>query len=213
MRLTGLLVLCLMLAACTNAPFPPAVMKEFGPNTFDVRAWMDQAYHPAHKDFTSRKVKLAGVILEAIRNPDGVVLLVKQEQLKEDIKTSPTSVEQDSPRWFALVFHGAVEPRVLQTGNHLIAVGMTDSASAESFGGAPRVLPHLQAQCLHVWNDLGVQNMYLCNGDTSYAGLYPPDEQTFCLERNTADGMSSGSDSKEAGVSGGETGELRTNGN
>lgn len=148
---------------------------------------MDQSYHQSNTDLTPRKAKLAGVILEAIRNPDGVVILVKQEQLKEDTKTSPTSVEQDTAPWFALVFRGAVEPEVLQTGNHLIAVGMTDRASAESFGGAPRVLPHLQAQCLHVWNDLGVKNMYVCTGDVTYAGLYPADERTFCLEKNTAD--------------------------
>lgn len=188
MRLIGLFVLCLVLAACTTAPlFPSAVMQEFGPNTFDVRTWMDQAYHPSNTEVTPRKAKLAGVILEAIRNPDGVVLLVRQEPLKEDTKTSPTSVGQDTARWFALVFHGAVDPGVLQTGNHLIAVGMTDRASSEPFGGAPRVLPHLQAQCLHIWNDLGVKNMYTCPNDTATAGLFPPDERTFCVEKNTAD--------------------------
>lgn len=188
MRIIGLFVLCLMLGACTRTSlFPTAVMQEFGPNTFDVRAWMDQSYHQPNTDLTPRKAKLAGVILDVVRNPDGVVLLVKQESLKEDAKMSPASVEKNTVPWFALVFRGAVDPGVLQTGNHLIAVGMTDRVSAESFGGSPRLLPHLQAQCLHVWNDLGVKNMYVCGNDVAYAGLFPADERTFCLEKNTAD--------------------------
>lgn len=194
MRLIRMIATGLCLTACTTPPmFPPAVMQDVEGNTFDVKAWVEQAYHSSHTTFVPHKVKLAGVILQVIDHPtSGVIILVKQQPFKADSKTSPTSIEQDRRPWFAITFQGPVEPGMLQTGNELIVVGTTEQPRAEPFGGAPRVLPHLMAQCLHIWNIHGVKNMYHCSGDTSYATVIPPEERTFCLEENTSGSMSSG---------------------
>jgi len=37
--------------------------------------------------------------------------------------SNQTTVEQDGPFWFAIMFKGSVEPRMLQTGNRLTAWG------------------------------------------------------------------------------------------
>jgi starvation-inducible outer membrane lipoprotein len=161
--------------------FPAAVMQDVETNTFDVKAWVEQAYHPSDTMFVPHKVKLGGMILQVIRHPEDVVILVKELPLKVAATSSSTSVKQDSRPWFAITFQGAVEPSMLQTGNRLIVVGTTNRASAELFGGAPRMLPHLMAQCLHIWNDEGMMETYACIGDTSYAGRLPPHEGTFCL--------------------------------
>lgn len=194
MRLIGLITTSLWLTACTTTPmFPQAVTLDVETNTVDIEAWVDQAYHPSNTTFVPHKVKVGGRILQVIRNQEGVVILAEQQPIiKTHPTASPTSVKEDAAPWFAITFQGAVEPRMLQTGNRLIAVGTTSQARAEMLGGAPRMLPHLRAHCLHIWNDAGVSNMYLCTGDTTYAAVYSPEERTFCLEETTADLMSSG---------------------
>ncbi|WHZ26580.1 MAG: hypothetical protein OJF51_001375 [Nitrospira sp.] len=122
------------------------------------------------------------MILQVSHKPDGIVILAKEQPLDADPTSSSAPAERENAPWFAIIFQGPVEPKMLQTGNRLLAVGMTNRASAELFGGAPRMLPHLTARCLHIWNTEEVKNMYLCTSDTSSAGRYPADERTFCLE-------------------------------
>ena len=205
MRLISLIATSLWLSACTTtAMFPSAVTRDVETSTIDVKAWIDQAYHPSNTTFLTHKVKVGGRILQVIQNQEGVVILTeKRPIIKTHPTANPTSVEGDGAPWFAITFQGTVEPRMLQTGNRLLAVGTTNQASAEMLGGAPRLLPHLRAQCLHIWNDAGVSNMYLCAGDTTYAAVYDPEEKTFCLEGNTAGSVSRASDGEEEGTASG----------
>jgi starvation-inducible outer membrane lipoprotein len=160
--------------------FPPAVMKDVEANTFDVKAWEEEAYHPSSLTFVSHKVELAGEIIRVIQNPARLVILVEERPVEGHSAKSPTSIEHDSAPWFAVTFKGSVEPSMLQTGNRLIVVGTTYRPGREMFGGAPRVLPHLRAQCLHIWNTEGVKNKYF-SSETGGIEAYPPDERTICL--------------------------------
>lgn len=93
------------------------------------------------------------------------------------------------------------ESKMLQSGNRLLAVGTTSQARAEMLGGAPRMLPHLREQCLHVWNTEGVKNMYAYFED--FVEAYPPEERTFCREDSAAGSLSSGSQGDAKKISGG----------
>ena len=203
MRIIGLFLIALMFESCTTNPFPSEVMKGAETDTFDVKAWEDQAYHPSNTAFVPHKVELAGVILQVSRKSDGIVILAEEQPLEAHPASSSARIEHENASWFAVTFQGSVEPRMLQTGNRLLAVGMTNRASAELFGGAPRMLPHLTAQCLHIWNSEEVKNMYVCTGDTTYAGRYPEDEQTFCLEEHPGGAVPMGRDGVEKTSSGG----------
>jgi len=203
MRIIGLFLIGLMFGSCTTNPFPFEVMKGVETDSFDIQAWEDQAYHPSNTAFVPHKVELAGVILQVSRKPDGIVILVKEQPLEAPPASSSARVEQENAPWFAVTFQGPVEPNVLQTGNRLLAVGMTNRASAELFGGAPRMLPHLMAQCLHIWNTEEVKDMYVCTGDTTYAGRYPVDERTFCREEHPAGSVPRSSDGEDKMSSGG----------
>jgi len=192
MRIIGLFAMCLWLGACTSTPlFPPEVTKDVEANTFDARAWEEEAYHPSSATFIPHKVELAGEIIKVIRKSDSVVILAEERPLEPHLASSQTSVEQDGAPWFAITFKGSVEPRMLQAGNRLIAVGTTYRASAEMFGGAPRVLPRLMAQCLHIWNTEGVKNLHVYSA-SGLVGEYPPEEQTSCIEGNKGKSLSTG---------------------
>ena len=57
MRTLGLFVMGVLLAACTTTPmFPPEIMKDVEKDTFDFKAWQEQAYYPSSTKFVSHKV-------------------------------------------------------------------------------------------------------------------------------------------------------------
>ena len=197
MRIIGLFAMCLWLGACTTTPlFPPEVLKDIEANTFDAKAWEEEAYHPSISAFVPHKVELAGEIIKVIRKPDSVVILTEERPLEAHLASSLTSLEQGGSPWFAITFKGSVEPRMLQAGNRLIAVGTTNRVSAEMFGGAPRALPHLMAQCLHIWNTEGVKNMHVYSA-SGLVGEYPPEEQISCIEENKKRSLSTGDDQSD----------------
>lgn len=181
MRLIGLFAMCALLEACTTAPmFPPEIMKNVELNTFDVEAWQKQTYRPSNAGFVPHKVELGGEIIEVIRKPEGVVLLVEEQPIENHPAYDSKSMGRGDVFWYAIAFNGSPESSMLQRGNKLVVVGMTDRGGTEVIGGAPRVLPHLQAQCLHIWNtrELEMANFSYYGGPM---GHHPPEERTFCL--------------------------------
>lgn len=203
MRIIGLVAMTVWLSACTTTPmFPPAIMKNVEANTFDVKAWEEQAYHPSGVKFVPHKVELAGLIIKVIQKPDGVAILAEEQLLDTHPVSSQTNIQQDGAPWFAITFSGSVQSSLLQAGNRLIAVGTTYRASPEMLGGAPRMLPHLRAQCLHIWDTEGVKNMHVYS-DAGFARDYPAEERTFCLESSNASSSSSDSQGDVKKASGG----------
>lgn len=193
MRIIGIVVMTVWLSACSTTPmFPPAIMKDVEANTFDVKAWEDQAYHSSSATFVPHKVELAGQIIKVIQKPDGVVILAEEQLLDTHPMSSQTNIQQDGAPWFAITFGGSVESSLLQVGNRLIAVGTTYRAGTEMLGGAPRMLPHLMAQCLHIWDTEGVKNMHVYS-DAGSVEEYPPEERTICLESSPSGSVSRGS--------------------
>ncbi|MFO0698163.1 MAG: Slp family lipoprotein [Nitrospira sp.] len=196
MRTLGFFIACVSLAACTTPPlFPPEITKSVETDTFDIKAWKDQAYHLSDATFVPHKVKLAGEIIRVIRKPKGIVILAEEQPLDAHPASGPAHVEQDGSLWFAITFKGVVDSRMLQAGNRVTVIGTTTRADAEMLGGAPRVLPHLAAQCLHIWNTEGAKNKYYYS--SGFARPYPPEEQTFCREESIGSLMSPGDPGEE----------------
>ncbi|MBS0181503.1 MAG: Slp family lipoprotein [Nitrospira sp.] len=203
MRVIGLVTMSVWLSACSTTPmFPPTIMKDVEANTFDAKTWEDQAYHPSSAAFVPHKVELAGEIIRVIQKPDGVVILAEEQPLDTNPTSSQASPQQDGAPWFAITFKGAVEPSLLQAGNRLTVVGTTHRAGSEMLGGAPRMLPHLMAQCLHIWNtrESEMANFSYYGGPM---GHHPPEERTFCLEGSTAGSSPSDSQGNVKKASGG----------
>lgn len=190
MRIIELVAMCVLLEACTITPmFPPEIMKNVETNTFDVEAWQEQTYRPSNTGFVPHKVELGGEIIEVVRKPKGVVLLVEEQPIEGRSVYASKSVERRDSFWYAIAFNGSPEPSMLQRGNKLVVVGMTDRARTEMLGGAPRVVPHLLAECLHIWNTRELEM-----ADFSYyggaMGHHPAEERTFCVGNDSGESLS-----------------------
>lgn len=179
MRIMGLLTMCLWLGACTTTPlFPPEITKDIENDTFVFKAWKEQASYPS-ADILSRKVELEGHILKVIPTRAGFVILADGRPVYEQLAYDSKDGEGEDSFRFAIIFNGILDADMLQSGNRLVVVGATDKASPEVVGWMQKVLPHLRAQCLHLWK-----------GDESEVGRFPfgkakrysQVERTFCLE-------------------------------
>jgi len=135
MRMIGLFAMCVLLEACTMMPmFPPEVMKNVETNTFDVEAWQAQTYRPSNAGFVPHKVELGGEIIEVIRKPEGVVLLVEEQPIENHPAYGSKSVERGDTFWYAIAFNGSPESSMLRRGNKLVVVSPLKGSPAEAAG-------------------------------------------------------------------------------
>ncbi len=187
MRIIGLFAMGVLLAACTTPPiFPSEIMKDVESDTFVLTAWKDHTYDPTPASFASHKVLLGGQIAQAIRKPDGVVILAEEQPVHKYLGYGPTSVRREGSFTFAIVLTGVPDADMLQAGNQFAVVGTTAGASAVVFGGMPRVLPHLLAQCLHIWKTNGYETDFIPYEGSM--GYYRLEKRTWCHDDSEDDG-------------------------
>ena len=181
MRLIVLFAIGVWVAACTTpSVFPPEIMKGVEINTFDVNAWKNQASSLSSANPVAHKVELGGQIIRIIQKSDGVVLLVMEEPFTKYRVYGPVSTEPVDSFIYAIAFKGFPEATMLRTGNKLVVVGTTDKASTEILAGVPTVLPHLNAQCLHIWEINQAELQRFPYGDMPSKAVRA--EETFCDE-------------------------------
>lgn len=191
MRIITLFAICLWLEACTTTPlFPPEVMKDVETDTFAVKAWKEQIPYPSGAHFVSHKVELGGQITHVIQKPDGVVILAEEQPINKYLGYGPTSVRQEGSLRFAIVLHSFPDADMLQAGNQIAVVGATDRSSSVAIEGMPRDLPHLFAQCLHIWKTQGFETDSVPYEGSM--GYYPLEKRTFCTEENKGRSLSAG---------------------
>lgn len=192
MRIIGLFATGILLAACTTPPiFPSEVMKDVETGTFDFKAWQEQTNHPSDTPALSRTVELGGHILSTIRKPDSVVIIAEEQPIEKYPGYCRTCVKRNRSSTFAIVFAGSLEPSMLQAGNELAVVGTTDKPSPELIAGTPKLLPHLNARCLHIWKTQEAQIPdFVWEGAMGYV---PPGHGIFCRENGDGKPLSTGS--------------------
>ena len=191
MRLIGLFAMCLWLGACATPPlFPPEIMKDVESDILVLKTWKEQTSVLPGDHFVSHKVELGGQITQVIRKPDGVVILAEEYPNNKYLGYGPTSVRRKGSFEFAIVLHDSPDANMLEAGNQLAVVGATETSSSEMIDGKRRVLPHLRAQCLHIWKTDGFEtDIVPWEGSMGY---YPLEKQTFCRKEGTVGTLSTG---------------------
>ncbi|MBX3332822.1 MAG: Slp family lipoprotein [Nitrospira sp.] len=179
MRFIVLLVMCLWLAACTTPPiFPPGMMKDVETDTFNFKAWKEEANHPTTDSMSPHHVELGGRILNVVRTLDGVIILAEEQAIEKYAGYCPECVKREYPSTFGIVFTGSLEPSMLEAGNEFAVIGTTDRPTTEMIDGIPQMLPHLIAQCLHIWKTQEAKMPDIAwEGNMGY---WPPEDGIFC---------------------------------
>lgn len=188
------LTMWVLLAACTNTPlFPPEIMNGVSNDTVAIKAWKDQGSYPsAH--FASQKVEMEGTIIKVVSKPEGTVIVVDGRPMGKDPLFEPKGQSSEGVFRFAIVFNGGLDPSMMQTGNRLVVIGETDKPGPESIGWIPKPLPHLRAQCLHIWKIDESELSRFPYGDISRS---TQEERTFCHKENIGKSSSTGGQGDE----------------
>jgi starvation-inducible outer membrane lipoprotein len=165
------LVVCLLLAACSHGQlFPPEVMEGVDPN-FDFSRWRTMP-----NQALERKIQLGGSILQADRKGGTVTIVAMELPIVEHPAYGPKDVGKRSGE-FAVTFSGQIETPFLQRGNRIVVVGTTRAAKVVSVDDIPRNLPTVSAKCLHIWNTGGRD---IADFPSYGAGYETLAEETFC---------------------------------
>lgn len=181
MRIIGLFAVGVLLAACTTPPmFPPEIMKDIETDTLALTAWQAHTYDPTPTSLASHKVQLGGQITQAIRKPGGVVILAKEQAVNKYLGYGPTYAIRKDSFEFAIILNSFPDAGVLQAGNQLAVIGTTAGASPVVIGEIPRVLPHLLAQCLHIWKTDGYETDFVPYQGSM--GYYRLEKRTWCQD-------------------------------
>lgn len=181
MRSIAMVAICLSVTACTNTLlFPPGAMNGVNNDAVAIKAWQDQVSHPS-ANFASQKVEMEGTIIKVIPKPEGTVILIDGRPIDEGRLFHPKGEAGEGILRFAIVFNGMVDLGMLQTGNRVAVIGVTDKPGSESIDWMSRPLPHLRAQCLHIWKIDESELNRFPYGDMSRA---TQEERTFCSNEN-----------------------------
>lgn len=190
MRTIYFLAMYLWLNACTAAPlFPPEIAKDIKTDISVITAWKEQRSYASGANFGPTKVQLGGRITQVIPKPGGVVILAEEQPIDKYLGYGPTSVGREGAFRFAIVFTGFPDDDMLKTDNQLAVVGEMEGLRPEGIGSTPKVvLPHLRAQCLHIWKTEGLESdNFAYEGSMGY---YPLESRTFCRKKDDGKDLS-----------------------
>ena len=144
--LSCLLLLFLLLLACAEPVFPPAVLKgvdftsEFELSTSEVDTHMEG------------RIVLIGGRMVAIHQESGRLQIMADELRFEKDPLSGRLVETGRPLGTIAVDYPAnIEHLALERGNKFLAIGRVQGTTNMTIEGMPRVIPLLRARCLHIW--------------------------------------------------------------
>lgn len=194
MRTIYFVAMCLWLNACTTATlFPLETKNNITTDPSVIKAWKQQASYTSGVNFGSTKVQLGGRITQVIPKPGGVVILAEEQPIDRFLGYGPTTGEREGAFKYAIVFPGFPDDDMLKAGNQLAVVGELDGSRPEGIGSTPKLmLPHLFAQCLHLWKTEGFESdNFPYEGSMGY---YPLEKRTFCRKEDNGRNLSSSND-------------------
>ena len=145
-----LIVACsIVLTSCAPCPIFPLEAREGTDARFDFQLWQTMP-----NTQSGRKVELGGRILETQPGVTRTTIVVAELPIIERPAYGPTDARKSKGR-FVLTFPGQVETKWTLVGNRIVAIGTTMAGQRVSVDEVVRVLPSLQATCIHFWATMG----------------------------------------------------------
>ena len=111
------------------------------------------------------------------------MLFPKNPNLRpETPKIGNESTTEKKRRRFLVVYPEPIDPQFLWSGNEFLVYGQyTGPEEYVTLVGTSRSVPHIKAQCLHVWKTGSADLQEFTDSPALGFPYYPPMERTFCL--------------------------------
>ena len=194
MRTIYFIAMCLWLNACAHSTLlPPDSTENITADTSIVPSWKERTNYNSGAHFVSTKVQLGGKITQVLPKPGGVIILAEEQPADRYIAYGLINDTREGVFKFAIVFAGFPDDDMLRVGNKLAVVGEMDGTRQELIGSIPTAaLPHLLAQCLHIWKTEGAEADSFNYENSVKSSQY--ERRTFCRKQDNGRNLSTGDD-------------------
>ena len=118
---------------------------------------------------------MAGRIVNAEVNANGVMILAEWLPVPRDLKAGPSESASSPDQRFILRYPKTIDPPGLWKGNKFVAVGQIKDAGP----AADTTVPNFQASCVHVWK---TRELSISDAIGALYNEVPVLEQTYCLK-------------------------------
>lgn len=186
MPATSILILpiLLLMASCVEiATFPD----NGSPSINQPEQYVFLVEHPG--DYEGQLLRMAGRMVGIEKQGQGsliigeFMLFPKNPNLRpETPKTEKEYNPGQKHQRFLVLYSEPIDPQFLWNGNEFMVFGKyTGTEDYVNLVGATQPVPHIEAQCLHVWKTGSADLQEFTDQPAVGFPYYPPMERTFCL--------------------------------
>jgi starvation-inducible outer membrane lipoprotein len=176
--------LLMLIVSCVEiATFPD----NGSPSINQPEEYVSLVEHPA--DYQGQSLRMAGRMVGIEKQEHGSLIMAefmlfpKNPNLRpETPKTEKGYTHGEKRRRFVVLYSEPIDPQFLWNGNEFMVFGKyTGTEDYVNLVGASRPVPHIQAQCLHIWKTGSADLQEFTDQPALGFPYYPPMERTFCL--------------------------------
>lgn len=143
--------------------------------------------HP--KDLKGQSLRIAGRMASTEQQEQGFLIIAKlllfpkNPNLRPELPKTEKEYTPGMRRQRFLVWYSEpIDPEFLWNGNEFLVFGQyTGTEDFVNLVGSSRPVPHIEAQCLHVWKTGSADLQEFTDSPAFGFQYHPPMERTFCL--------------------------------
>ncbi len=176
--------LLLLSVSCVEiATFP----ENGSPSINQTEDYISLVKHPT--DHQGQSVRMAGRMAAIEKQAQGSLIIAEFMLFPKNSNLRPETPQPDQRytpgkprRRFLVEYPEPIDPQFLWNGNEFMVFGQyTGTEEYVNLVGSPRAVPHIKAQCLHVWKTGSADLQEFTDQPGLGFPYYPPMERTFCL--------------------------------
>ena len=183
-RFIVVLPLFILSVSCVEiATFP----ENGSPSIIQTEDYVSLVEHPT--DYQGQSLRMAGRMAGIEKQSQGSLIIAefmlfpKNPNLRpETPKIGNESTTGKKRRRFLVEYSEPIDPQFLWNGNEFMVYGQyTGNEEYVNLVGSSHPVPHIKAQCLHVWKTGSADLQEFTDQPALGFPYYPPMERTFCL--------------------------------
>lgn len=144
--------------------------------------------HPT--DHKGQRLRMAGRMVGIEKQERGSLIISELMLFPKNPNLRPESPKADNEytpgtrrQRFLVRYSESIDPEFLWNGNEFLVFGQyTGTKEFVNLVGSSRPVPHIEAQCLHVWKTGSADLQEFTDQPGFGFPYFPPMERTFCLE-------------------------------
>ena len=181
--IVSLLVLLASVSCVKIATFPD----NGSPSINEIEEYVSLIENP--NDFQGQSLRMAGRMIGIEKQEQGLKISAELMLFPDNPNLRPETLKADQERRpgqkrqrFFVEYSETIDPQFVWNGNEFLVFGQyTGTEDFVNMVGSSRPVPHIRAQCLHIWQTGSADLQEFTDQPAVGFPYFPPLERTFCL--------------------------------